>query len=108
TYTASLLSDAGAQPANLRVIPPGVDLPAASGALPAEGPTVLTIAQLRYAYKGHDVLIRALARVRARVPNVRWVVIGDGPRREGLEQLARSCGVAEGSCFLGRVPDEER
>jgi phosphatidylinositol alpha-1,6-mannosyltransferase len=107
-HTASLLHRAGARPSSLSVIPPGVDLPADPAPLPAAHPTVLTIAQLSYAYKGHDVLIRALARVRARVPDVRWVVIGDGPLREGLERLARSCGVAEASCFLGSVADAER
>jgi phosphatidylinositol alpha-1,6-mannosyltransferase len=107
-YTASLLSASGAKPAGLTVIPPGVDLPRDPSPLPSECPTVLTIGQLRYAYKGHDVLIDALARVRVRVPNVRCVVIGDGPLRSRLEALARTCGVAEAISFLGAVSDLER
>jgi|GEM_PF-3134768 SAM-dependent methyltransferase len=107
-YTASLIAATGASPANLRVIPPGVDLPSDPGALPTERPTVLTIAQLNHSYKGHDVLIRALAGVRAQVPNVEWVVIGEGPLRPGLEELASSCGLAGAARFLGAVSDEER
>ena len=107
-YTASLIAATGASPANLRVIPPGVDLPSDPGALPTERPTVLTIAQLNHSYMGHDVLIRALAGVRARVPNVEWVVIGDGSLRPGLEELASSCGLAGAARFLGAVSDEER
>lgn len=107
-HTASLIAATGASPANLRVIPPGVDLPSNPGALHAERPTVLTIAQLIYDYKGHDVLIRALAGVRARVPDVEWVVIGEGPLRPGLEELASSCGLTGTARFLGAVSDEER
>ncbi|MGD0454120.1 MAG: glycosyltransferase family 4 protein [Solirubrobacteraceae bacterium] len=107
-YTASLIAATGASPMNLRLIPPGVDLPCDPGALPTERPTVLTTAQLKHSYKGHDVLIRALAGVRARVPDVEWVVIGEGPLRASLEQLASSCGLAGAARFLGEVTDEER
>ena len=107
-YTASLIAATGVSPTDLKLIPPGVDLPCDPGALPAARPTVLTIAQLKHSYKGHDVLIRALADVRARVPDVEWVVIGEGPLRPSLEQLASSCGLADAARFLGEVSDEER
>jgi phosphatidyl-myo-inositol dimannoside synthase len=107
-YTASLILATGATPANLRLIPPGVDIPTDHDSLPAERPTVLTIAQLIYPYKGHDVLIRALAGVRVRVPDVELVIIGDGPLRPGLEELAGSCGLAGAARFLGAVSDKER
>lgn len=107
-YTATRILATGATPANLRLIPPGVDIPRDRDSLPAERPTVLTVARLIFSYKGHDVLIRALARVRRRVPDVEWVVIGDGPLRPGLEELAGSCGLAGVARFLGAVSDEER
>ncbi len=107
-YTASLIAATGTSPADLRLIPPGVELPSDPGALSAERPTVLTIAQLKHSYKGHDVLIRALADVRARVPDVEWVVIGEGPLRQGLEALASSCGLDGTARFVGAVSDEER
>jgi phosphatidylinositol alpha-1,6-mannosyltransferase len=103
-------------------IPLGVDLPAdprsefqpptlealRSEARRAERPTILTIARLQDRYKGHDVLIEALARVRAQVQDVEWVVIGDGPLRAELELLARSAGVADAVRFLGSLSDEQR
>ena len=46
--------------------------------------------------------------VRAKVPDVRWVVIGDGPLRAGIEQMARAEGVEESCRFLGTVSDDER
>jgi phosphatidyl-myo-inositol dimannoside synthase len=108
TYTASLIAATGASPADLRLIPPGVELPSDPSALPAERPTVLTIAQLKHRYKGHDVLIQALAAVRERVPDVEWVVIGEGPLRPVLERLASSSGLSGTTRFLGASSDEER
>jgi len=107
-YTAGLISATGAVPASMRLIPPGVDLPSQTTPIAPERPTFLTIARLEDRYKGHDVLIRALPLIRAKVPDVRWVVIGDGPLRPGLEQLARSHEVADSIGFLGALSDEER
>jgi phosphatidyl-myo-inositol dimannoside synthase len=108
SYTAQLIKAAGANPPDLRVIHPGVDLPADARALPAERPTFVTIARLEDRYKGHDVLVRALALVRQRVPDVQWVVIGDGPLRPELERLVSAHGVADVVRFLGAVGDRER
>jgi phosphatidylinositol alpha-1,6-mannosyltransferase len=108
SYTASLLAACGVDTVAVDVIAPGVDLPAQPTPLKAERPTVVTIARLVEPYKGHDVLIRALHRVRAAVPEVQWVVVGDGPLRPTLEALAAECGVADCSRFLGAVSDSER
>jgi phosphatidyl-myo-inositol dimannoside synthase len=109
SYTAELLAGAGAPPsADVRLIPPGVDLPAQARPLAAARPTIVTVSRLADPYKGHDVLIGALALVRAEIPDVEWVVIGDGPLRPGLEALARSTGVADAVRFLGAVDDAER
>jgi phosphatidylinositol alpha-1,6-mannosyltransferase len=113
SYTAELVAASGISPDRLTLIPPGVDLPDAepsSDRGPGDGghPVFLTIARLTDRYKGHDVLIEALALVRAKVPRVEWVVIGEGPLRVELEALARSHGVADSVRFLGSVSDEER
>jgi phosphatidylinositol alpha-1,6-mannosyltransferase len=107
-YSAALVRAVGASPEHLTLIPPGVDLPEQTAPLPCERPTFLTIARLEDRYKGHDVLLRALPLIRAKVPDARWVVIGDGPLRSGLEDLADSLGVADAVQFLGAVSDEER
>jgi phosphatidylinositol alpha-1,6-mannosyltransferase len=59
-------------------------------------------------YKGHDVMIEALPSIRARIPDVQWVVIGDGPLRPSLERLAADRGVADSVRFLGSVDDRAR
>jgi phosphatidylinositol alpha-1,6-mannosyltransferase len=108
SYTSGLLASVGASPRRLELIPPGVDLPSDASTLPAGRPTLLTIARLEHRYKGHDVLLEALASIRARVGDVEWVVIGEGALRPELEARARAQGLAGSVRFLGAVSDEER
>jgi phosphatidylinositol alpha-1,6-mannosyltransferase len=107
-YTAGLVTATGVVGQSMIVIGNGADIPSDPAPQPADHPTVLTIARMEERYKGHDVLIRALALVRAKVPDLQWVVIGDGSLRPGLEQLARSYGLAGSARFLGAVSDEQR
>ncbi len=57
--------------------------------------------------KGADVLLRAFARVRKRVPAARLLIAGDGPERAALERLAIDLRVERASCFLGHIPRAE-
>ena len=50
-------------------------------------------------YKGFDILLRALVDVHAKA-----VIIGGGPLRAELEDLARKLGVAERVTFAGNIP----
>lgn len=108
-HTRAMALEAGCPPERIDVIPPGVDLPpAAAGAEPDSRPTILTVARLVESYKGHDVMIRALRRVRETVPDARWAVLGDGPLRPSLEARAREEGVGDAILFEGSVSDAER
>jgi glycosyltransferase involved in cell wall biosynthesis len=53
------------------------------------------------AIKGQDVFLRAAARLREACPNLRFLVIGDGPFRPDCEALARSLGLGRFVQFLG-------
>jgi phosphatidyl-myo-inositol dimannoside synthase len=107
-YTAELIAGTGATPRRLQLIPPGVDLPADPAPQTPDRPTILTIARLEERYKGHDVMLRALPLVLAKVPDAHWVVIGEGSLRPGLEELAGAHGVAHAVSFLGAVSDGQR
>jgi phosphatidyl-myo-inositol dimannoside synthase len=110
-YGRSLAIDAGARPDGLHVIPPGVDVAAPVDPASVDGarpPRIVTVARLAERYKGHDVLVRALPLVRARVPGAEWVVVGEGPLREHIEDLARAHGVDDAVRMAGDVADEER
>ena len=56
--------------------------------------------------KGVDVLLRAMALLRERVPGVRLVVVGDGPERVALEGLAAELGMREAVDFLGHLTQD--
>jgi len=58
-------------------------------------------------YKGHDLVMRALPTVVARVPNLTYAVVGEGDDRERLERVARELGVAEYVVFTGELSDHE-
>jgi phosphatidylinositol alpha-1,6-mannosyltransferase len=107
SYTRELALGAGGEAERIALIPPGVDLNGERGT-PGDRPTVVTVGRLEDRYKGHDVLVRALPLVRARVPDVRWVVIGDGSLRGSLESLARATGVSDLVRFTGAVEDADR
>lgn len=51
--------------------------------------------------KAHDVFLDAAAEVQRRVPNTRFVIVGDGERRAELEARARALGLGDRTFFLG-------
>lgn len=72
------------------------------------GRRVLTVARLAASerYKGIDAVLRALPTVLQRIPEVSYVVVGEGDDRPALERLARELGVAPRTRFVGVVADE--
>lgn len=110
SYTSDLVAAAGGPREKIHLIHPGVDVPEGPPPVARERrPTVLTIARMEDRYKGHDVMVRAMSLVAARVPGAQWVVIGDGPLRAATAELAASTGLDEDVVrFLGAVSDAER
>jgi phosphatidylinositol alpha-1,6-mannosyltransferase len=99
----------GTENSRIHRIPPGVDLPGETAPAPrADRPTLLTVARLDDEYKGHDVILRALPLIRRQVPDIRWVVLGDGSLRPELRRQAAEAGLEGHACFLGGVSDAER
>jgi phosphatidylinositol alpha-1,6-mannosyltransferase len=100
----------GVAPASVVVVHPGaVEAVAVSIGTPApvSGRVILTVGRLVDGYKGHDMVIRAMPLILARVPSAGYVVVGDGPRRAYLERLAVAHGVSHAVRFVGEVPDDE-
>jgi glycosyltransferase involved in cell wall biosynthesis len=57
--------------------------------------------------KGFDLGLRAFAQFHARFPESEYWLIGDGPERKRLEQLAMKLGVARATKFWGMMPREQ-
>jgi teichuronic acid biosynthesis glycosyltransferase TuaC len=100
--TARRCYDRGAR--QVQVVHLGADPPAAPAPPPAT-PTLVTVANLIERKRIADV-IRAVALLAGAWPQLRHVIVGDGPERAALEALATSLGVADRVAFLGRLaPD---
>lgn len=69
-------------------------------------PVIATIGRL-VARKGVDDVLRALPRLRARHPELLYVIAGSGPDRSRLEALAGALEVRDMVRFVGRVADAE-
>jgi phosphatidylinositol alpha-1,6-mannosyltransferase len=111
-----LVEEWGVAAAKVHVVQPGVDAarfhPGVNGdgvraqfARPGDV-VFLSVGRLQRR-KGHDTAIAALAHVRRAVPQVRYLIVGDGPERESLEQQARDAGVADITHFAGSVPESD-
>ena len=59
------------------------------------------------ANKQVEVLIRVAAGLRQQHPDVRMVLVGDGPERAALEALAIRLGLEDHVTFTGNVPNQE-
>lgn len=104
----------GARPEKVHLIPWGADPvvfapagdPAAFRAhwgLAPDAPVILSLGRL-VEKKGVAYLIRAAPEVLSAQPLTRFVVAGDGPERQPLQQLAETLGVAPAMCFTGELP----
>ena len=97
-----------AHPVRISVVYNGVD---SSLFTPASGSTtanevILSVGNL-IPIKGHDLLLRSVAAIEPGHPQVQCRIIGDGPERARLQQLARELRIEDRVHFLGRRPRSE-
>lgn len=74
--------------------------------IPPDAPVVGKIARL-FPLKGHEQFIEAAAEIARLHPDVWFLLVGDGPLREGLEQRLAALQLLERTVFTGRVPPDE-
>lgn len=114
-FVARVVRTAVPNPVPVSVLYPGADLETFRPDLPtadirarhglAERPVIVCVSRM-VARKGQDVLIRAMSRIRGRVPDPALLLVGDGPYRLKLERLAARA--PEGSVvFAGQVSEHD-
>jgi glycosyltransferase involved in cell wall biosynthesis len=59
-----------------------------------------------YPVKDHATLVRAAARLAHRIPNARFVLVGEGSEREAIAAQAAAAGIADLILLPGRMPHE--
>ena len=74
--------------------------------IPSEAPVVGKIARL-FAQKGHDQFFEVASRIAQHNPEVRFLLVGDGPLRGALEERARTLNLDDRVVFVGRVPPDD-
>lgn len=116
-FTANLVRQVGVAPDRIEIVHPGCDVERLRPLHPRLdlqqkllGPrcgnkVILTVGNL-VARKGHDMVIRALPRVLQDVPEVTYLIVGDGPYRTQLETLAATVGIRDHVIFAGRVSED--
>ena len=67
---------------------------------------ILTVGRL-VERKGVDLTLQALPDVLSRYPDIHYLIVGDGPYRPVLEDIACERGIADRVTFAGEVSDEE-
>jgi phosphatidylinositol alpha-1,6-mannosyltransferase len=113
-FTASLVADIGVSPQRIIRLNPGCDpdrfrpqqiTDRGLTRVNSSGPVILTVGNL-VQRKGQDMVIHAVYRLRKELPDLQYVIVGDGPYRSTLEQLAAGLGLQSQIVFAGRVDDK--
>jgi glycosyltransferase involved in cell wall biosynthesis len=92
------------RPSNITVVPPGIDPMFTPGGARDATPLVVAVGRL-VPVKQFDVLVDALAAVRARQPQLRAVIVGEGYERDALERQIAELGASDWISLPGRVDD---
>ena len=108
--TAEDLRARGLQGPEITVVPNGVDLHHFSPGLDGirfPDPTILYLGRLKR-YKRVDLILKAAARLQARIPGLQVLVAGKGDQERRLRVLSSKLGLGETVGFLGYVSEEEK
>lgn len=69
---------------------------------------IMTAGRIDEKRKGFDEVLEVLPDLRKRIPNLSYLIMGDGPDKERLSKKAKELGVDDIVVFTGYVPDAEK
>lgn len=71
--------------------------------------TLLTVARFNSTerYKGYDTVIYALQKILPKIPNVKYLLVGDGDDIARVKRLSEDIGLNDNVVFAGLVSDED-
>ena len=115
-YTKSKLVELGIAEPQIVIIPPGLNVNKLNADTGSQGDL-----QDKYGLhgksddhrprlverKGHDVTLKAVSQAITRIPDLKYVICGDGPYKGELERLVTQYGLESVVVFTGRTTDHE-
>jgi phosphatidylinositol alpha-1,6-mannosyltransferase len=115
-YTKAILQKNGIGSSKLLVVPGGVDLSKFNSNIDYKEiikkygllnkKIILTVARLDE-HKGHDLVIQSLPEVLEKIPDLVYLIVGDGPEKKRLKELVAGLGLEDKVVFIGSVPHDE-
>ncbi|MEK6590554.1 MAG: glycosyltransferase family 4 protein [Nitrospinota bacterium] len=115
SFTKNALIDFGIPEEKVKVINPPVDYKRFEVVRDAEGlkenyglrgkKVMLTVGRL-VERKGHDYVIKAMPEIIKEIPEIHYLIVGDGPYKNELEILSERLNVRDFITFTGFIPDE--
>ncbi|MEW4430057.1 MULTISPECIES: glycosyltransferase family 4 protein [Paenibacillus] len=116
-YTRSRLIELGIGEERIVIIPPGLNIGKLKSASSEDedvrnkydlhGKKVLITVSRLVERKGHDITLRAIRHVTQHIPNLKYVICGEGPYRSELERLVGLYALEDVVIFTGGIPDHE-
>ncbi|MCX6562532.1 MAG: glycosyltransferase family 4 protein [Candidatus Aminicenantes bacterium] len=89
------------------IVPNGVDVKEIEAVPPAEDVCDILFAGRMIRDKNLDLLLEAVAFVRKSKPDIRCVIIGDGPEKDRIERLSAELGLGNNVRFFGFLDSRE-
>ncbi|CAM3680824.1 glycosyltransferase family 4 protein [Marinicrinis lubricantis] len=114
-YTRNLVEEYGVPRSKIHIVNPGVEEhfeirekdPVLVERFGLKDKFVMMTLSRLVRRKGHDMVIQAMPEILKQIPEAVYLIVGDGPEKERLQQLAQSCGVQNAVIFAGRASDGE-
>lgn len=116
SYTNSVFLDFGMEREKLIKVNPAVDIEWFKPGLDIndlikqynleDRKVIMTVGRL-VPRKGNDMVIRALRKVKEKIPDIVYLIVGEGPNKENLEGLVRELGLGKNVVFTGFVSDKD-
>jgi len=100
-----IVSMLGFRPERVTAVPPGLDPRFTPGGTRSAAPLVVAVGRL-VPVKRFDLLVDALAQVKATVPDLRAVIVGEGYERPALEARRRATGAEDWIELPGYVDED--
>ena len=97
----------GADPDKVRVVENGVDFHRIQEVKPVPGEFDVVFVGRLVPHKHVDILLKAIRLIKKEIPDIKCVVIGEGPERTRLEKMAEDLGLGENVSFLGRLEEHD-